>query len=305
MSIECSHCGAMNPAGSTFCGECGWQIMPQEVELEIERAITIAQRKADPDAVKAGPEVGPASSEAGLEPEPVAISTEPEAEGAEFEAGLDGEPSTIEVGPEPEPVAISAEPEVEGVEFDAGPDVELATIEVGSEPKPVAISVGPEAEPADLDVGQEAAQVPMPAALPTPAKPPYAYGEGVAITGSAAILGDRTYAWGDIISVTMETSRAHRLPSLLLAAFGAIILALAGASLGRDSGLGLILIVGGLGLLVIGAILAVTARDQYMVCVETASGVEAALVSADREYVQRTVQALSRGPSGEDLPQQG
>jgi hypothetical protein len=182
--------------------------------------------------------------------------------------------------------------------------MEPTAIEAGPGPEPVALSVVPEAETAGLNAGQDAVYEATPGVLPSPAKVPYHDREGVTITGSAAIFGDRTYALEDITSVTMETSPANRLPSLLLAAFGAIILALAVASLGRDSLLGIVLIVGGLVLLVVGAVLVATTRDRYMVCVETASGVEAALVSPDREYVQRVVQAMRRGRSEQDLPEQ-
>jgi hypothetical protein len=329
MNIECSHCGAANPEDSMFCGECGWQILPKEAELELEQAVVTAREKGGPADLAAKPEQEPAGREAEREPEPtisakpdveqaelagepdalppsietgpepIPIGTEPEEELAELEVGPDIAPPATEIGPEP--VVVSAEPEEEPAELVAGPDVTLPAIEVG--PEPVVISAGPEAEPAGLDAVGERVQEPMPEALPSPAKPSDQYGPGVSITSSGAVLGKRTYAWGEIVSVSMESSPANRVPSLLLAAVGAIILALAVVGLRSNLQLGVILIAGGLLLLGIGAVLAATARQEYMVCVQTLSGVEAALVSTDRERVERIVQAMHRGRSAQDLPE--
>ncbi len=282
MNIECSHCGAMNPTESTFCGECGWQIVPPDVEVEIERFIATIQKKAGPDTVKARPEVRPAGGEAKLDPEQATISTE-------METGQVNPKTVPEEGPagsEAEPAAITAEPEAGQADLKTVPELEPSGNEAELEPEPVVISLEPEAGQADLEVLSEEApaegEVELeaepfvggagPGSRPATvdARPDGVYeatsvafssrevvffedGEGVTITSSAAVFGDRTYAWPNIVSVAVETHRPSRWPSLLLAAFGAALLALAVVSLGRDSRLGLVLIAGGLALLAIGA----------------------------------------------------
>lgn len=260
MNIECSHCGAMNPAESIFCGECGWQIMPADAEVEIEAFIASLQRTDVQDVVSTEPGSSRTETEAG----------QADLAAAPGEATAGGEKEF-----EPVPVAITTNAEARQANLKIAPEEQPARGEAEPEPKP----------------SQEVLS--------------FEDGEGITITSSVAVFGDRIYARADIISVEMETIRADRWPSLLLAAFGAIILAFAVASLGRDTRLSLILIAGGLALLAIGALLAVTAHDQYLVCVQTAGGVEAALASANRERVQRIVQVMRSNPRGQDLIQQG
>jgi hypothetical protein len=201
-----------------------------------------------------------------------------------------GKPAHAKVRPEGEPAGGEPEPE-------PGP----AGSEEDLEPEPAVTRAAPEAGPETADAGQDVLSEPVPWALSVAPKTLYEEGAGYSITESAAIVGERIYAWADINAVSMEASPASRLPSLFLAAFGSIILVLAATSYRRDAELGLILGVGGLLVLAIGAVLVVTARDQYTVCVQTASGAEAALVSTDSEQVERVVQAVRRGLDHQEL----
>jgi hypothetical protein len=297
MGIQCSHCEAMNPEDSMFCRECGWQIMLPEAEQEIEASIAIAQQKADPAALKPKRDVAPAIGVAGPEPEPAITRAEPETEPADLGAGADLEPAGREAG-------LDAELGAERAVLEAVPVVEPASSAAGPEAEPTFIEASSGSQPAAIDAGQDAAYEAAPETITSQEQAPYEDEAGVTITDTTAIVGDRIYAWSDIYAVSMETSPASRLPSLLLAAVGAIVLVLAAAGMKNNPPLGIVLIIGGLMLLAIGAVLVTTARDQYIVCVETASGAEAALVSPNREHVQRIVQDMRSARGGQDLPEQ-
>mgnify|MGYP001821680315 CR=1 FL=1 len=277
MSIECTHCGAVNPTDSMFCGECGWQIIQQEAEKEIAEFIAARPREVDPDVVKARREAEPAGDEAEPEPEAIVPGKEPETGLADREELPGEQMAGGEPELEPETVAPSLEPEsgpdeivepagedAAGVEPDLGPETAFIEVESGTgrdgledlpeeDPAPGRVELEPAPFDAGAGPGSRLDAVDEPTSVPFPSPEMYFQdGEGVTITSSAAVFGDRVYAWPEIISTSMEIHPASRWPSLLLAAFGAILLAFAVASLGRGSQLGLILIAGGFALLAIG-----------------------------------------------------
>jgi hypothetical protein len=116
--------------------------------------------------------------------------------------------------------------------------------------------------------------------------------EEVTISPGVATLGDRTYALNDVVSVSMEHKPANRMPSLLLAVFGALVAVTALADVWGDPVMGIVVTACGLALLGLGTLLAATAQPRHIVRVDTASGEEEALVSPDKERVERVVGAI-------------
>ena len=163
---------------------------------------------------------------------------------------------------------------------------------------------------AESEVPQEAAPEASPGARrePTPetvrpqvSEPPraqddltYYEDEEVAISPGVAILGDRTYSLSDVASVSLEYKPASRMPSLLLAAFGALVAVTALADVWGDPVMGIVVTACGLALLGLGTLLAATAQPRYIVRVNTAAGEEDALVSPNQERVERIAQAIRK-----------
>ena len=162
----------------------------------------------------------------------------------------------------------------------------------------------------EVEEPQEAAAEASPGATPEPApeivlpqvsEPPptqndltYFEDEEVSISPEIAILGDRTYSLNDIASVSMEHKPAGRMPSLLLAVFGALVAVTALADVWGDPVMGIVVTACGLALLGLGMLLAATAQPRYIVRVSTASGEEDALVSPNQERVERIVEAIRK-----------
>ena len=163
--------------------------------------------------------------------------------------------------------------------------------EQGPGPQDVVIPAADAAESAPkptLPIEPKTMQEPAP---PTPEVPSPPEPELTIVDGTA-VLDDRTYDLSDILSVSMETERANRLPSMLLAIFGIVILAVGLGILPRELLLGILLGLGGFVLAALGVLLTVTARTQHVLCLETKTGTEEALVSSDAELVRTMVDRL-------------
>jgi hypothetical protein len=114
----------------------------------------------------------------------------------------------------------------------------------------------------------------------------------VRITRRHAVLGEKRYALAEIWSAAMELRSASRLPSLLLAGFGAALALTALADLWNDPLLGILLTVGGLILLGIGLLLTVITQQQYILCLGVGEEQVDAFSSPERARVERIVQAI-------------
>ena len=115
----------------------------------------------------------------------------------------------------------------------------------------------------------------------------YADGRGVRITNTRLIIGATTYAMTNITSVSMRTIPANRVPGIVIAILGLIILIGTGL---LDSSVGIIIGVIVLGL---GILLAVIPKPKYTVRIGSASGETDAISSKDREYIQSVVTAIN------------
>jgi hypothetical protein len=159
------------------------------------------------------------------------------------------------------------------------------------ESQEVLIPAGDVVEPAlepTLPIEPEAIREPAP---PTPDVPPPPEPE-LTIVDGAAVFGERTYPLSEILSVSTSTDRANRLPSMLLAIFGIVILAVGLGILPRELILGILLGFGGFVIAALGVLLTVTARTQHILCLETKTGTEEALVSSDGALVNSMADRL-------------
>ncbi len=122
------------------------------------------------------------------------------------------------------------------------------------------------------------------------------YSDGtIQVTNTRAMLGGKTYAMANITSVMMGEKPANRTPGAVIAIVGFLVTA-CGVIGTSDSGGSGGWVVGLLfGLLVLGAGIAIAAnaKARYVVRVGSASGESDALVSEDKEYIQKIVNAMN------------
>lgn len=109
------------------------------------------------------------------------------------------------------------------------------------------------------------------------------------ITNLRAILQGKTYSMANVTSVSVFTQEASRMPSVVLAIVGGLFVLVA---LGAGDLRGCFLLLG-LPLLMIGILVAVSAKDRHWVRIGSASGETNALSSNDREYIMKIVRAMN------------
>lgn len=118
---------------------------------------------------------------------------------------------------------------------------------------------------------------------------------GVTITSTRAVVGATTYAMANITSVSMGVVPPSRGGGIALAILGIIVLVCSGG-ISFEPSLSTVVTVGGLvgvGLLVLGIILAVRAKAQYVVKIGSASGESNLLSSPNQRYIRAIVDAMS------------
>ncbi len=139
--------------------------------------------------------------------------------------------------------------------------------------------------------------------------------QSVFITNTRAVIGGKTYAMANITSVTVGEIAAKRIPGILIAAIGGPLTCCCGvllsagltsmfavtlqnqSSSGPAGALGTILNIGFLlvsFLIVVGGVaLAIMAKPTYVVKIGSSSGEADALLSKDKEYILKIVNALN------------
>ena len=115
----------------------------------------------------------------------------------------------------------------------------------------------------------------------------YSDERGVNITNTRAVIGSTTYSMANITSVAMGEKPANRIPGIVIAIFGFIILLIA-ASLKSSGG-----DIFGVILLLIGISIAVIVKPSYVVRIGSSSGEADAISSNDKEYIQAIVNAMN------------
>lgn len=124
---------------------------------------------------------------------------------------------------------------------------------------------------------------------PAPQETVYLNTSDVLITHSRAVIQNKTYAMSNITSVAMLTKPPNKEAHFLLLATGAIILVI-----GLSGGNGSILCTGiGALFVLLGILMLISARTQYIVRIGSASGESNALTSIRQETVQHIVDAMN------------
>jgi hypothetical protein len=111
----------------------------------------------------------------------------------------------------------------------------------------------------------------------------------VTITNARAVLGSKTYSMANITSVAMGEKPANVTPGIVVAVIGLAIAACSAAAGSNASGgiiFGVLVLVGGIAL-------AVMAKSSYIVRIGSAGGETDGLVSNDKEYIQKIVNAVN------------
>ena len=116
----------------------------------------------------------------------------------------------------------------------------------------------------------------------------YYEGSSVRVTNARAILGAKTYAMANITSVAIGKQSANRTPGVIIALIGLIITGIIAASDGGGGGIAIGVIV-----LIVGIVVAVLAKNTYIVRIGSASGEADALVSTNKEYINKIVSAMN------------
>jgi len=111
----------------------------------------------------------------------------------------------------------------------------------------------------------------------------YSDDRSVRITNTRVIVGATTYAMANITSVLMAKKPANRVPGIVLAILGLILLAI------PVSGIRVL----GVVLLVLGILIAVIVKPTYTIRIGSASGESDAISSKDKKYVQGIVTAMN------------
>ena len=107
----------------------------------------------------------------------------------------------------------------------------------------------------------------------------------VTVTNARAVIDSKTYAVANITSVSTSVIPANRTPGIVIAVlgFGGAMCSYIGGSE----------IIGGVIVLGFGILLAYIAKDKYAVKIGSASGVSQALISDDRERIQKISNSIN------------
>ncbi len=113
--------------------------------------------------------------------------------------------------------------------------------------------------------------------------------ENVIVTNARVVIDAKTYAMANITSVVMGEARANRSPGTIIFLVGMLI-AVVGTQVGS---IGLVLVFFGILILLLGIVAAIRAKPKYVVIIESASGETNALVSTNRTWIQKIVNAIN------------
>lgn len=114
----------------------------------------------------------------------------------------------------------------------------------------------------------------------------------VTITRARAILGAKTFAMANITSVTMGKIEASITPVLILILIGIVVgICVATQNTIVGAVLGALFVAAGIAV-------AVTSKASYVVKLGSSSGEQDALVSPQREYIEKIVAALNQAIIG-------
>lgn len=113
----------------------------------------------------------------------------------------------------------------------------------------------------------------------------YSDEKGVRITGTRAIFGSTTYSMANISSIRTDQEPAKRIPGVVTAIIGLILLFMGYSEVW--------LVIIGIVILGIGVLMALRAKGTYHVKITSASGEATALSSNDEGYVRRIVNAVN------------
>jgi hypothetical protein len=134
----------------------------------------------------------------------------------------------------------------------------------------------------------------MPISTPSDTSETIYYSDAdVKITNARAVLTDKTYSISNITSVVAGQKPGNGMPGCAVMVVGVLIAA--GVFEFRDPMVGSNLLLELISALVIttGFWLLLTVKPVYVVKIGSASGEKDALVSADRQYIQRVVAAIN------------
>ncbi|MFC2015643.1 DUF6232 family protein [Chloroflexota bacterium] len=193
-----------------------------------------------------------------------------------------------------EPSAELRQPEEPALESpDVSEEAQSATEQEASEPERLepaaeALPSSPPEEPLPSEDKQP--QLLTPSSLENRV---YYEGEGVRITRTVAVLGDDTYNMADVTSVWMEPGPARRIPGIVTAVIGLLIMSCFMFA-GENLVIKLVLLFGGLVAAVLGVFLAVLGKSEYTIRIERDSGEVGEYVSQSHNHVERIVRALDR-----------
>ena len=115
----------------------------------------------------------------------------------------------------------------------------------------------------------------------------YSDERGVRITDTRLIVGSTTYAMANITSVSRTRKPANRVPGIVLAILGLVILAIT-SQLGSSEG-----VIFGVILLGLGILIAAIVKATYIARIGSASGETDAISSKDKQYIQAVVTAMN------------
>lgn len=110
----------------------------------------------------------------------------------------------------------------------------------------------------------------------------------IQVTNARAVLGGKTYAMANITSVTMGEKPVNRTPGIVIAIVGLSIAACTSTASNSAGG-----VIFGILVLAAGIAIAAIAKPSYIVRLGSASGESDALISKDREYIQKIVNAIN------------
>jgi hypothetical protein len=115
----------------------------------------------------------------------------------------------------------------------------------------------------------------------------YSDDHGVRVTNTRFIVGNVTYAMGNITSVKKSTEPPHRGLAMLLIAIGIASLLFAAS----DKNAGIFVL--GVVLVLVGGVMWRGARPTYGILIASASGESTPLTSRNKERIEKIIQAVN------------
>lgn len=115
----------------------------------------------------------------------------------------------------------------------------------------------------------------------------YSDDRGVRVTTTRLIVGNATYAMANIASIKTYTKKANRIPAIITAVFGLIVLLIGLASRSTSS------LIIGLVIMFIGMLWAVLLKPIHILYITSSSTETEVLVDKDLEYINQVVRAVN------------